>query len=81
MINDITDGKRPSRPTDPIQNQWLRNRVWDTITICWREEPVSRCELSILYDVFSKPSPHDTQPDKPGDLNVQNRKLRIAEMS
>ena len=54
MINDIKLGKRPSRPTDPSQNQWLHDPVWDTITTCWSDEPGRRHNLSVVYRVFSE---------------------------
>lgn len=58
MINDIRYGKLPSRPMDPSQNQWLYDQIWDTITICW-SGPLRRCELSVVYHIFSTPSPQD----------------------
>jgi hypothetical protein len=58
-INDITLGKRPPRPEDPSQNQWLQDRIWDMITTCWSNELQQRCELSVVYYVFSTPSPQD----------------------
>ena len=77
MINDISHGRRPLRPTDPNQNQWLHDSVWDTITTCWKNEPACRYELSVVYEIFSRSRPYDTQnakSDKPGNLNVQSRK-------
>jgi hypothetical protein len=53
MADDITRGKRPSRPTDPSQNKWLQDPVWDAITTCWSDLPEQRYELSIVYHVFS----------------------------
>jgi hypothetical protein len=58
IINDIRQGKRPSRPTDSSQNRWLWDQIWDTITACW-SEPQRRCDLSIVYHVFLTPGPQD----------------------
>ena len=65
MITDIRDGKRPFRPTDPSQNQWLQDRIWDTITTCWNDEPERRCELSVVHHILSTPSPWDTLAEFP----------------
>jgi hypothetical protein len=54
VINDIKLGKRPSRPTDPGQNQWLQDPVWDTITTCWSDEPGRRHKLPVVHRVFSE---------------------------
>jgi hypothetical protein len=59
VIADIRDGKRPSRPTDPSQNQWLQDHIWDTITTCWNDKPEQRCELSVVHRIFSMPSSRD----------------------
>ena len=71
VIACITRGKKPSRPTDPTQNQWLHDPVWDVITTCWSGKPKRRCELSVVHHVFSTPSLQNTKPDKPGDTNIQ----------
>lgn len=52
----ILSGRRPPRPTDPSQNRWLPNHVWDTITTCWSYDLKLRCELSVLCHVFSTSS-------------------------
>ena len=75
IINGIRCGDRPSRPTDssqnrdhiwdttpttdPSQNRWLQDQIWDTITTCWSGYPERRCELSVVYRVFLAPSPPD----------------------
>ena len=64
-------GKRPSRPTDPTQNQWLYDPVWDVITTCWSDKPKRRCELSVVHHVFSTSGLQNSEPDKPGDANVR----------
>ena len=57
MIKNIRRGERPSRPTDPSQNQWLQPNIWDLIRICWSGKPQHRCELSVMHHVFSTPDP------------------------
>jgi hypothetical protein len=57
MIKNIRRGERPSRPTDPSQNQWLQDNIWDIIRICWSSKPQHRCELSVVHHVFSTPDP------------------------
>ena len=59
MINNIRRAKRPLRPTNPVQNRWLQDHIWDAITTCWNNEPAYRCELSVLCHVFSTPSFRD----------------------
>ena len=71
VITCITRGKKPSRPTDPTQNQWLHDPVWDTITTCWSDKPKRRCELSVVHHVFSTSGLQNAEPDKPGGANVQ----------
>ena len=53
---DFKLGARPLRPTDPSQNRWLQDRVWNVITTCWDHDPGRRCELSVVCQVFSTPS-------------------------
>jgi hypothetical protein len=53
MITRIKEGQQPSRPMDPSQNQWLQDRVWDTITTCWSINPQQRCELFVVHHIFS----------------------------
>jgi hypothetical protein len=72
LITRIKYGRRPSRPTDPSQNQWLQDPVWDTITTCWNDKPEQRCELSVVHHVFSTSGLLNTKLDKPGNSNVQN---------
>jgi hypothetical protein len=57
--------KRPSRPTDPSQNQRLNDRIWNTITTCWSDKPERRCELSVVHYVFSTPSLQDALVESP----------------
>jgi hypothetical protein len=52
LITHIKSGQRPPRPTDLSQNQWLQDRVWDTITTCWSDKPQRRCELSVVHHIF-----------------------------
>ena len=78
MITRIRDGRRPSRPTDPSRNQWLQDRVWDTITTCWSGKPERRYQLSIVYRVFLK---YGRRNSKLGNLNTCNDNLMIAERS
>ena len=52
MITRIRTGKRPSRPTDASQNQWLQDPTWDVITAGWRDQPTRRCELTVMRDIF-----------------------------
>jgi hypothetical protein len=82
VLTCIKCGKRPSRPTDPVQNQWLHDPVWDMITTCWSDKPKRRCKLPAVYHVFSTSSLQNTEPNKPGDLNVQiKRNPTIAKRS
>jgi hypothetical protein len=55
-ITGTKPSERPPRPTDPDQNLWLHDQIWDMITICWSNEPRRRCELSVMHHVFSAPS-------------------------
>ena len=70
-------GKRPPRPTNRSQNQWLQDRVWDVITVCWNNKPQWRCGLSVVYYAFSTPSPQDLLVEFPpvGRKNL----IRLAE--
>jgi hypothetical protein len=78
MIADIGRGERPFRPTDPSQNKWLQDHVWDMITTCWSDKPRQRYKLSVVYRVFSGYSLQDAL----GNLNTHNdRNLMIAERS
>jgi len=52
MIASIRGGKRPSRLTDPSQNRWLQDAIWDAITTGWSHKPEKRCELSVVHDTF-----------------------------
>jgi hypothetical protein len=80
VITDIRRGKRPSRPTSPSQNQWLQDPVWDTITTCWSRKPQQRCELSVVYHIFSKSGRRPVLNAKLGGLNTQtNRNVTMAE--
>ena len=59
VITNVKHSKQPPRPTDPNQNQWLQDRVWDTITTCWSDKPQQRCELSVVHHIFSTSSSQD----------------------
>ena len=76
-IYDIRHGERPSRPTNSSQNRWLQNHIWDTITACWSHDPQKRCELSVVYQVFSMHSSYDVLVEFPpvGHRNL----VRLAE--
>jgi hypothetical protein len=65
MIDDIRRGERPPRPTDPSQNRWLQDPVWDMIATCWSDGPQQRCELPIMHHVFSMPSYQDPLVELP----------------
>ena len=52
----ILSGRRPLRPTDPGQNRWLPDQVWDMITACWAYDPGQRSELSVVCHVLSTSS-------------------------
>ena len=68
----IKSDARPSRPTDPSQNQWLRDCVWNVITTGWRKNPKLRCELSAMHRVFSTSDKREDQNGKSGDSDPQN---------
>ena len=57
MITGIQAGKRPSRPIDPSQSRSLQDAVWKVIRTGWRDRPRRRCELSVMYRVFSGAPP------------------------
>ena len=81
MIANIRLGKRPPRPTDPSQNRWLQDRVWNTITTCWSDKPKQRYELSIMYREFSKYGQREDQNVKRGNLNShRDRDLTISDI-
>ena len=81
-INNLKYLAQPSRPTDPGQNRWMQDRVWDAIVTGWSKEPELRCELSALHHVFLMSSIQDARPEKQGDLNVQtDRSLTVTENS
>ena len=77
MIDDIRCGTRPPRPASRIQDQWLKDRIWDTISTCWSKKPEQRCELAVVHHVFSAPSPPDALVESPpvGRKNL----LRLVE--
>ena len=66
VVADIVLGKRPPRPRDPSQNQWLQDPVWDTITACWSDKPEQRPKLSVVYDVFLKYGQRGVRNVEPG---------------
>jgi len=72
MIIEIHAGRRPSRPSDSSQNLWLQGPIWSVITIGWHNQPNQRCELPVMYRIFSLSSQKEVQNSKPGDLNTQN---------
>lgn len=80
ICNDVQGGVRPSRPTDPSQNQWLQDHVWDMIIAGWHREPKQRCELHVLYPVFFTPDQQEAQNVKTGESkkipNVETRLRR-----
>jgi hypothetical protein len=79
MAYNITYGKRPSRPTDPSQNKWLQDPVWDAIMTCWSDTPKQRYELSIVYHVFSGDGQLEAGNVRLGELNTHhNRDLTTA---
>jgi hypothetical protein len=79
---DIRRGKRPSRRWGPGRNRQLHNAVWDTIKTCWSDKPEQRCELSVVYKIFSEYGRQETRNIEPGDLNTRhNGHLIAAEMS
>ena len=59
VIDDVSHIRRPPRPSGPSQNEWLQDRIWDVIKICWDEKPDRRCELFVMHYVFSMPSSQD----------------------
>jgi hypothetical protein len=78
VADAIENGERPSRPTDPYQNQQLQDPIWDTITTCWSDEPKQRYKLSVVYRVFSGYCLQDAL----GNFDTHNdRNLTIAERS
>ena len=80
LITDIRCGKRPSRPTDPGQNRWLQDRVWDVIVTCWSDKPQQRYELSVVYHVFLTPSCQDALVELP-PVGRKNLVLLAEELS
>ena len=71
----IKRGVRPSRPTDPIQNQWLQEPVWDVIKTGWHHEPEQRCELRIVYHVFFTSGRQEIHVTGTGESNAQSNKV------
>ena len=74
MITDIRHGPRPSRPTDPSQNQWLLVPVWNAITACWSDKLEQRYELAVVHRIFSESGQRKAQNVEQGDLNTQQQK-------
>ena len=77
MIHNIKHDERPPRPTDPSQNQWLQDHVWDTITTCWGGRPEFRCGVPVMCHGFTMLSPQDLLVEFPpiGRKNL----IRLAE--
>ena len=78
-VNDITDGKRPARPTDPSQKRWLNDRIWDVITTSWNGKPQFRCELAVVDYAFSTPNRRDTLVEFP-PVNHKNLLQLVEEL-
>jgi hypothetical protein len=80
VIARIKSGERPPRPTDPSQNQWLRDRVWNMITTCWSGKLEQRCELSVVYRTLSTLGWRRVPIVREGRLDTQNNsQFTIAE--
>ena len=54
MAVRVRGGRRPSRPRNPSQRQWLPDHVWDVIRIGWGYKPEMRCDLFVMEAVFWK---------------------------
>ena len=72
MVTDIKLGKRPSRPTDPSQNQWLQDPVWDAIATCWSGQPEQRPKLSAVYRMLLKDGLGEVRNVEPDNLNSED---------
>ena len=82
VIADIASRKRPPYPTDPSQNQWLQDPVWDTITACWSHKPELRPKLSVVYRVFLRYGRQEARDVELGNLTTHyNRDFTIADSS
>jgi hypothetical protein len=80
VIPCIRRGEKPSRPTDPTQNRWLHDPVWDMITTCWSDKLRRRCELPVMHHVFSTPSSQNAKPDEPGVVSDWVKKIDSQEV-
>ena len=80
-IARIRLGERPFRPTNPSQNEWLQDPVWDVITAGWRNSPSSRCELSAVHHAFLTSNQEEIPKAKPGDMDTQNGRSLATERS
>ena len=67
IAQQILRGKRPSRPVDPRQNQWLQDPIWGVIVTGWRVKPERRCKLSAPYQEFLTAGQREAQNIKPGN--------------
>ena len=73
IITHIRSGARPSRPTDPSQNRWLHDLVWDEITTGWSHKKDQRSQLSVMYNAFStSASQQGVRNVKLGNVYAQN---------
>ena len=53
MVIRIHAREQPSRPIDASKSRLLEDRVWNAITTGWHVTPQLRCQLSVMYRVFS----------------------------
>ena len=60
----IHAGKRPSRPVNSSQSQWLQDPIWNVITTGWHDRPEQRCKLSAMYHTFLPPTQQPRQQPK-----------------
>ena len=82
VLRNVRFGRRSSRPTDLGENQWLQDRVWDTIETCWSNKPEQRYTLSVVYSVFSNYGQPEARNIKLGDSDTHNnRSIAVTEMT
>jgi len=74
IIFHVVTGDRPPRPND---TQWLRDHVWDMLTVCWSEKREQRWGIRAVHDQFSKSSIQEV-PNLEPDIGITENPGGVA---